>query len=208
MARRHRQAIVYAIVPRLWPDSTIVCIGGGPSLTPEDVDFCRGKARVIAVNDAYKLAPWADVLFGCDAKWWSWHKGAPRFAGLKYAIQEQARRWPGVQALRNMGETGLERDPSGLRTGRNSGYQAINLAVHLGARRIVLLGYDLGPAKDGKTHWFGNHPDRAPSPYGLMLRKFETIVAPLKDAGIEVLNCSRRTALTVFPRRVLSEVLG
>jgi len=33
----------------------------------------------------------------------------------------------------------------------------VNLAVQLGAARILLLGYDMR-AVDGKTHWFGEHP--------------------------------------------------
>ena len=45
-------------VSRLWPGSTVVCIGSGPSLTPEDVAYVRGKARVIAINRSVDLAPW------------------------------------------------------------------------------------------------------------------------------------------------------
>ena len=41
-------------VPRLWPGSTIVCIGTGPSLVVEDVQACRGH-KVIAIKDAIDL---------------------------------------------------------------------------------------------------------------------------------------------------------
>jgi hypothetical protein len=191
-------------VPKLWPNSTIVCLATGPSLTPEDVNYCRGKAHVIAISDAYKLAPWADVLYSCDAKWWTWahdHKRHPRFAefqGLKYALTAHSARFPGVQVLKNTGKDGLERHPAGLRTGRNSGFQAINLAVHLGASRIVLLGYDMG----GK-HFFGNHPDGSAPPFADCIKRFTTLVAPLAELGIEVINCTRKTALTAFPQRSL-----
>jgi hypothetical protein len=33
-------------------------------------------------------------------------------------------------------------------------------------------------------------------------------VDPLKAEGIEVINCSRRTALTCFPRKSLQDALG
>lgn len=188
-------------VPRVWPGETVVCIASGPSLTREDVDYVRGKARVIVVNTSYQLAPWADVLYACDAKWWRWHKGAPDFAGQKYSLQKDAR-WhdPAIRVLENTGVEGLERTPTGLRNGRNGGYQAINLAVHFGASRILLLGYDMSQGPHREEHWHGEHPNRSRSPFDKFLRVFPSIVAPLQAVGVEVINCSRRTALTCFPR--------
>ena len=195
--------MTYARVQRLWPGETFVCIGGGPSLTPADVDRCRGRARVIAINDAYRLAPWADVLYACDAKWWRWQmrdrsETLASFAGLRYSIDPDAGRYPGVQILRNAGPDGLALQPDRLKHGRNSGYQAINLAVHLGARQIVLLGYDMQRAEDGRTHWFGSHP-QGHTPFGDFLPRFSALVEPLRAVGVSVVNCSRRTALTAFP---------
>lgn len=197
---------VTVTVPRLWPGSTIVCLGTGPSLTKADVESVRDRARVIAINDAHRLAPWADVLYACDAKWWTWHRGVPAFGGLKYALQPAAAHWPRVQVLRNTGVTGLELQPSGLKNGRNSGYQAINLAVHLGAARIVLLGYDM-QAPGNTSHFFGAHPDKSRPPFSLCLQQFATLVGPLRTLGIDLVNCTRTTALTCFPRRPLAEVL-
>ena len=189
-------------VPRLWPGETVVCVGTGPSLTQADVDLCRGRTRVIAVNNAYQVAPWADVLYAADDKWWSWHKGAPTFAGLKYTIAPTRRAWPGLVVLRNTGQHGLERDPSGLRTGLNSGYQAIGLAVHLGASRIVLLGYDMMG-----DHYFGSHPDKTRPPFAPCLKAFATLPGPLAEAGVEVVNATRRTALKTFPCVPIDTVL-
>lgn len=200
-------------VPRLWPDSTVVCLGTGPSLTDDDVNACRGRARVIAVNDAYRLAPWADVLYACDAKWWRYHKSVPSFTGLKFALEDCE--WqagassPGVQVLENTGEFGIELAPTGLRTGRNSGAQAINVAVHLGAARVILLGYDMGYVKGQPSHFFGEHPKSiagGPS-YASFIPGFARMVKPLAQLGVEVINCSRRTALTTFPCRPLESVL-
>ena len=45
--------IAYARVPRLWPESTIVCVGSGPSLVPEDLDTCHqhpARPRLIVIN--------------------------------------------------------------------------------------------------------------------------------------------------------------
>lgn len=199
-------------VPRLWSGETVVCIATGPSLTAEDCEFVRGKARVIAINDAYRLAPWADCLYACDAQWWRWHQGVPSFAGVKWSLNHSA--WgkyravyPDVRLLRNTGPAGLEHEPTGLRTGRNSGYQAVNLAYHYGAARIVLLGYDMQPS-GGKSHFFGEHPNGQRSPYDQFRRAFQSLVKPLQKAGIQVINCTRRTALLAFPTAPLEDVLS
>lgn len=167
----------------------------------------------MAVNDAYRLALWADVLYAADAFWWQVHEGVPSFRGLKYTIcpggQPNAESfWPDVRMLRNTGEAGIETDPSGLRTARNSGAQAINLAVHLGASRIVLLGYDLGHANGQRSHFFGEQgsPFSNRSPYGTFIEFFAKMVAPLDALGIEVINCSPETSLPCFPRRSLADV--
>ena len=188
-------------VPPLWPESLVVCLGTGPSLTRADVTRVQGQ-RVIAINNAYQLAPWADVLYACDAKWWRWHQGAREFLGRKYTLAPGIREYPEVEALRNTGTTGLETDPSGLRTGHNSGFQTIGLAIHLGARRIVLLGYDMQG-----DHYFGSHPDGTKPPFNRCLAAFATLAEPLAQLGVEVLNCSRTTALNCFPRVSLEEAL-
>jgi hypothetical protein len=207
-------------VPMLWPGSTVVCLASGPSLVAADVDAVKGL-RTIVVNTTYQLAPWADVLYAADDSWWQWERaGVERvFGGMRYSVEEfptdkarpraqrDHRAAADVTVLRNTGLTGLERDPSGLRTGQNSGYQAINLAVHLGARRILLLGYDMGKAKDGRKHWHAPHRADRPSPFFMMRQHFLTLVEPLKAAGVEVVNCSRETAITAFPRRALADAL-
>jgi hypothetical protein len=197
-------------VPCAWPGATVVCIGTGPSLTRDDVDACRGKARIIAINDAYTIAPFADVLYACDAKWWAWHKGAPTFAGLKYTLARPVvpapRLWPGVVALQDCGRLGLSLDPTSLKTGHNSGYQAINLAVLFGAARILLLGYDMH-APGGKDHFFGKHPDQTRPPFRQCLDAFVSMVEPLKAAGVDVVNCTPNSALRCFPTGTLAELL-
>jgi hypothetical protein len=205
-------------VPRLFPGKTVVCLGAGPSLTAEDVEACRGRWPVIAINDAVRLAPWADVLYAADSDWWREYEGMPAFEGSKYGIANPNRKkdaWPpDVRVLAFAGYEGLTVDPAGLqaglRGGQNSGYQAIGLAVHLGATRILLLGYDLEPAADGQTHFFGQHPPRLRkhSPYRLMARSFDMLVEPLAQLGVTVINCSRTTALTCFQRQALEDAIA
>lgn len=223
-------------VPRLWPGETVAILASGPSLSQDLAALCRGRLRVIAVNDSYLLAPWADLHYFCDAKWYEWHRsyespaqtlfGRERamalfhgFSGIRATLEPTAglRKYePSLKVLRNDSSQsgkpprpeGLCREPDGIRTGRNSGYQAINLAVHTGVRRILLLGYDMR-AVGGKTHWFGEHP--RPSSARLyehtFVPAFASLVQPLRELGIEVVNCTPGSLIASFPRRDLADCL-
>ena len=201
------------LVPELWPGSTMVCIAGGPSLTAADVAAVQGRAPCIVVNDGYRLAPWADVLYFCDSRWWEWHRARPEykaFAGIKVTMAENvAKAEPGVHWVKNGGGSGLAKKRDELATGSNGGYQAIGLAVHLGAKRIVLLGYDMRLGVKGEQHWFGKHPgfELTAKNVEALASRFPEIVAPLKDRGIEVLNATPGSALDCFPRRRLADCL-
>jgi hypothetical protein len=95
-----------------------------------------------------------------------------------------------------------------LHAGGSSGYMAINLAYFMGARQICLLGYDM-QYTDGKAHFFGDHKQTS-NPSSCMMRrwvpKFEPLWRDLKALGIELVNCTRETALTI-PRARLEDVL-
>jgi hypothetical protein len=188
-------------VHRRWDGETFVLIGTGPSLSNDDVNYCRGRARVVCVNDSYLLAPWADALVAADASWWLTHQGVPTFTGEKWSVEHTSwgrlrERWPEVKRLTPTGDRGIETDPAKIRTGRNSGYLALGLAVHYGASKILLIGYDMGHKKGAPSHFFGDHPGA-----------YKSAVAPLKALGVEVVNCSRSTALACFRRSTLEQEL-
>lgn len=95
-----------------------------------------------------------------------------------------------------------------LHWGNNGGYSAINLAYLLGARKIYLLGYDMGLSEDGARHWHGDHPAHLnnDSDYADWIERFDDLAADLASEGVEVVNCSRRTALACFPRATVEEI--
>lgn len=207
-------------VPRVWPDETIVIAASGPSIIEFDLEAIRQEARLIVVNDAYKLVSSADALYACDWWWWAHNEKAFSFpavrVGLGYNAQAESwiTGWPHskeaekVNLLQSTGQHGLElEDRTAVRTGGNSGYQAINFAVHLGASRIILLGYDMKPSEELGSHFFGEHEGRARPPFDQFLRAFETIVEPLEEAGVSVINCTPDSALTVFRQADISEAL-
>ena len=110
--------------------------------------------------------------------------------------------------MRNAGERGLSLDSHSIVTGHNSGTSAVNVAVHLGANTIILLGYDMGPDDKGRRHFYDTGATVISSPFYKFRQLTETMAEPLKAAGITVLNCSRRTALDCFPLADLREVLA
>ena len=196
-----------------WAGATVAILGGGPSLTQEQVEACRGRVKVIAINNSVTLAPWADILYFCDAeRWYRWHSDwVHAFKGMVVTLRNfrLRQRHPNMKCLRVDGAEGLCESSDGLRHGSNSGYQCINLCVHLGARKVILLGYDMR-AVDGKTHWHEEHPQPAGAEvYEHTMRpKFKTLVEPLGRLGITVINATPGSAIECFPRMSLEEALS
>lgn len=207
-------------VPRIWRGETACIIASGPSATKDDAEKVKGKAKVLTVNLSYRLAPWADAMYACD--WAVWNKYADTSdvdGGLSWRecngikISQDAtvlKEFPGeVVRVPSVREPGLSLDPLRIHQGANSGYQALNLAVLMGAKRILLLGYDM--MFSDKKHWHGDHESGLNNPQEHNLdqwrENFETTLPDLEKAGVEVINCSRRTALECFPKMKLEDAL-
>ena len=204
-----------------------VCVAGGPSLTREDVEYCRGKAAVIVVNDGYRMAPWADYLYAADHRWWistpngeaepNWRLSARTFRGERLTTDKGTADMFGLGYIPHQPGRGLAKPP--FIHGTNGGIEAVSIAALKGARRILLLGYDMGAT--GSGHWFGDHPDAVTLPDGRVERlttmdahefalargEFAALAIDLDAAGIEVINCTRTTALECFPRKPIQECL-
>lgn len=182
-------------------------IASGPSLTAEDVSTLKGQ-RVLCINDNYLMAPWADVLYACDGHWWDWHAERVKdFRGRKITQDKEAADRYGLEYIQSVDAPGLSSDPTCIHMGSNSGIQAINLAAHW-TKRIVLLGFDM-QATGGKTHWHGKHPGEAGdySPWHKWLWRYDLVARDAERMGIEIINATRETALTCFPRRPLGALL-
>lgn len=136
--------------------------------------------------------PWADALYAMDRVWWD-----------RYG-KEVSEMFCGIATTPLRGIKNTERvDPHGT---HNSGAGAIALAVASGAERVILIGYDCQHT-GGKAHWHGDHPaglgnagsvDKWPD-------QFRLLAARLPKA--DIINCTRQTALTVFRRENLEDIL-
>lgn len=189
----------------IWKGQAAFCIAGGASLTREQVAHSKGH-KVIAINNAYKLAPWADILYACDKQWWQWHNGCPDFKG--YKLQHHSDNvYPGIDTIMSDGLNGFSDRLDRIRTGGNSGYQAIHIAMHLGAKRIILLGYDMH-AKGDKSHWFGEHPigRQRDSRYAEWIPRFRALQKAAFERDISIYNCTPGSALECFRKKKLKDL--
>lgn len=196
------------------PEKDIICLATGPSLTKEDCEKARESGKeLIVINDNYRMIPDADVLYACDQRWWEYHipNIQKTFTGEKVmkVRDDRERKFcsdHGITPIRGTDGRGVGRDC--LHFGSNSGYQAMNLAYLRGATRIILLGYDM--QVNGKAHWFGSHPKEngmTDGAYSSYVPRFDSIAVDLTSEGVQVVNCTRETALHQFPRAKLEDVL-
>ena len=204
----------YWSVPPEWYGDTCYILAGGPSLKGFDPFSIPVGGRIIVVNNSFLLCPFADVLYFCDRAWWLQHRTEveAQFTGQYIVTIAADVGHSKLKRLRSSGLTGLDPDPGFLRHGCNSGYQAICLAYHFGAKRIVLLGYDMHVPPGGETHWHGGHKDTKPDKFAKlleqnMLPRFASLVEPLAAAGVEVVNATPGSALTCWPMVGFADVL-
>lgn len=157
-------------------------------MSKEVADSVRGRCKVIAVSDSYRLAPWADALVSSDRGWWRLHD--PEFAGRKFA---------GVPVN---GIDRIERFEGNV-SGSNSGLIAIRVAVEVfKATKVLLLGYDMGG-----SHFFGDHPAPLRNTKPARFEVFKKQFAEYRPKGVRITNCTPGSALTCYPMARLEDVL-
>lgn len=192
-----------------WDGLTVACLASGPSLTAEDCDAVAATGwPVIVTNDTFRMCPSAVVVFGFDARWWRYlsQTGEARHAEVKRTMPA-ARRISAAHSLETIGVETIH-DSKWMRGYGNSGVCSILLAAHAGARRIILVGFDCQRAA-GRSHWHGEHGAGLSNCASIAKwpQQFAQAAADARRAGAEVLNASRATALTCFPRVQLEEVI-
>ena len=200
-------------VPRAWPGETVAVLAGGPSISAALCERLRGRCRTIAVNNVGidtvdsatgqvipALAPWADVLFASDAKWWNEYRDrAMKFEGLKITSMNGLK-WPDLRNVCFSPRAPFDDRPTHVVSGGNSGYQAVHIAAHFGAARILLFGFDMrevNVAGVQRRHYFGNHPPPCNSKgkFERWIVNFKSLAPVLEKRGVALVNCTPGSAL-------------
>jgi hypothetical protein len=175
-----------------WQGRTAVVVGSGPSAATTPLELTVGRAKMIAVNSSWRLVPWADVLYACDAVWWFHHNGAPDFPGHKYTSSPVSARKFGLELFNT--------------TGSNSGLRAIRLAEKFGAMRILLVGFDMHVA--GGVHWHDPHTGKMRNPGVNQMTTWRgDFERSLRHFRANIINCTPGSALKCFPFQPFFEAI-
>lgn len=174
---------------------TTFVLASGPSLTPEDIETVRlTGSKVIAVNSTIFSAPFADICFGIDVKWWRHYHERVKTLGCRMVSSNGGCKGFGVEIIPIQG-------------GENSGHKAIRLADVEGEKEIVLLGFD---CKNAHMHHHGDHPPpmKKARTAENWIPAFNGLARNMSEAGVRIINCTRDTALDCFERMTLETYLG
>jgi hypothetical protein len=148
-----------------------------------------------------------EVIYFSDRRVWEWYGAG--IAGTKARIITVAKGMKDerVEYWLARRPKGLSTEPKCLSTGNNSGYAAINLAYHLGAKVIVLLGLDMKLSAE-RCHVHSPHPALFLQRYiDNMLPMFDSLVEPLAAAGVAVVNAGPDSAIECFPKLRIDSII-
>ena len=190
----------------IWTGETAFIIGGGPSLRGVDLESLLKGRRVIGVNYA-GLLPWTDLCWFGDCRWFDWNiENLQKHAAIKITCCERLHVVPWLRVMRRSKKrAGIDTDPQFIAWNWNSGGSAVNLAYHLGARRIVLMGFDLKRDEANNTHWHDEYKKVNPGQedivytYRKFKRGFDEIASDAVKLGVEIVNATPGSALESFP---------
>jgi hypothetical protein len=174
-------------IERIWPGYTVAVLASGPSLTPAIAGRLRKEAdRVIAVNAAHRLAPWADALVALDGNWPAEYRTfeGMRITGVADDDLNALYIGPRFETIRLAEGHTIEV--------ANSGLTAVRLAAQMGAATIILAGFDW-PAREG--HFYDDSPEEYPG----NVEGLAAIVAELTAAGITVRAATPTVAVPTVP---------
>lgn len=171
----------WTITPE-WAGETVAILGAGPDMTADLAETARGY-KTIAVNRAVKFAPWADMFVALDPHHPFWEEAENvgfkgiRVCGIECDIDA---RYPGMMYENiNMGEA---HDISI----RNNALAAVRIAERMGAKKIVLIGFD--PERYEEVHLHTGFTG--------LVAGLRQITVELVSKGIEV---ERRDSPKQFP---------
>jgi hypothetical protein len=182
---------------REWEGEVAFIVAGGPSLLTQNLELLRDK-RVIAVNCSHEIVPWAEFVIFADARlFMHYRERFAKFQGRIISVCMSMAGPPKLNRMRRKATPGLSNELGTLMVKYTTLTAAINFAVHLGARAIVLLGADGRIAADGKVHHHADHP----------WRQLNGCWDKLK-LNISCLNASPGSALPFWPVMQLSEAIA
>lgn len=177
--------------------NTFICIASGPSLMADDCAMASYSGYpIIAVNSSWRVVPECQHIYAADFSWWEKYLGD---------VPSGSQCWTSSVSATHLYRLNHFAHPD--KESFNSGLRAIQLAISLGAHRVLLLGYDC--CIEAGSHWHGDHPVGLKNPDSSSVERWHAEYSRLAAtlSGIEILNCSRRSALACFPLSTIEAAL-
>ena len=189
---------------RIWRGQTVYIVGGGPSLRDFDFSTLNGRPTIV-VNRAFESVPDADVFITMDGRFLrTYQEGLAHFAGHKIFVENGPLKGSipdGILTCPGIGEKAISQRLSwGLGHGNNSGFCAINLALVLGAERVVLLGFDLLDRESTEpVHYHSGYPWNSTSREYARFRDNFNWLARIKWCKDKIFNFNPNSGIRCFP---------
>lgn len=190
-----------------WSNRPVFIIGGGPSIIGHDISRLRERGWVLGVNRAADEVP-CDATMTVDMVFAGRRSHALRewskTQEVYIAVPTDYPRPPveGATYLKRLPLEGCSRNPGAIHNGLNSGYGAVQVAIHKGGKEIYLLGFDMTDPGDGPVHWhsgYGNPASRnAVRTWGDWARRFDQLAAEVPE-GVVIKNANPKSRVTAFP---------
>lgn len=238
-------------IPRMWDGGECWIIGGGSSIPHEfgvpkktiskvqtgevSVDAFSPflspihDKHIIAINAAYQLGTWMDVVFFGDSGFF-WKNKEGLLSLGKPLVTSNANLFPRVDhfGIKYTPEDkkrpkGISSRPGHVSWNLNSGAAAISLAHQFGVKRIYLLGFDMCLNGEGTKHFHRVYKDydipvqknprniRKQVPkrtFSRHLPGFKFVAQDAKRLGLEIINVSQQSVITQFEKQTIKEILG
>ena len=224
-------------VSKIWPDQDVFILGGGPSIPQqfnipqEIINKVRSKEisasiysdymkqihdkNVIGINAAFMFGNWIDILFFGDIDFYRCYTDQLKnFTNLKLTCREELDEYNNqpyediyVIPKNENKRKGISDDPASISWNLNSGSASISIAANAGAKRIILLGFDMNPIPNNQHWWHRLYQYQDPPQFNRHIQGFEQIKQDADKRGIEILNASPDSAITQFKKINLQDIL-
>ena len=205
------------IEPILEPDQLVFVLGGGPSVTEEAAKKISDYF-IVGTNGAVIFKDWVNVVYFGDLRFYKWAQeyidefpGRVITACNKDTFKDHAK----VEVLKKYEHLDhpicWDKDKICWPTnkGHNTGATAIALACKLGAKNIILYGFDFQTKEERHNYHYLSEAHHTPRKdiYQRFYPHFEAIKKKADQKGICIRNATPETKLDLFPKVALDEVL-
>lgn len=202
----------------IWTNEVVFIVGGGSSLIGVDIPAITNGHVTIAVNQS-ALRLRCPTAVSVDHQFMD--RRAAELEALtkttnvylcppthKQICEPLQKKIPSAHFFRE-NTKGFSWCPESLhRIGGSSGYGALNVATLMGAKRIILLGFDYCRNHRGVKNWHEAYTWPQNENWTAWARAYVNAAPSLVEHGVEVINASPISAITAFPRMTVTEALN